>query len=155
LAAGVSDRLWNGHWDGGARGMAMFSIPSCAALFALEVVYVLAFYDPSATRTQAGLMLIFALEAGYLVKIAQSNLEEKKLLGKISATTRLYTALAGVPLLGLMAIAGGLFPLKQYSWVLIALFFLSIVGKVIWRKNRSLAPYPDMTTTAKTDQNIQ
>jgi hypothetical protein len=92
----------------------MFSIASCVGLFAFETLYILGFYDPSATKTQVGLMLIFALEESYLFKIAQSNLEEKKALGKISGTTRLYTAFVMIPLLGAVGIAAGLLPLNQY-----------------------------------------
>jgi len=112
----------------------MFSIASCAGLFALEAIYILGFYDPNATKTHAGLMLIFALEASFLVKISQSNLEENKALGKISGTTRLYSAIAMLPLLGLFAVAEGLFSLNQYSLAWIALFLVTAVGKVIWLK---------------------
>jgi len=117
----------------------MFSILSCVGLFALEAVYILAFYDPAETKVQAGLMLIFALEASFMVKIGQSDLEEKKRLGRVSAITRLYAAFAILPLLGLIAVAEG--PLKQYSWAWIALFLVSAVGKIIWRR-RMVASAP-------------
>jgi len=84
-------------------------------------------------------MLIFALEASYMVRIAQTNLEEKKSLGKVTGTTRLYSAYAMLPLLGLIAVAGGALSLNRYSWVWIALFLTSAGGKLMWRKRISRA----------------
>ena len=114
----------------------MFSVASCVGLFALESLYILLLYDPHRTNTQAGLMLIFALEASYLLKISQANLEEKRALSRISRITRIYTAISAVPLLGLIAIATGLLPFGQYLWVWIALFLISACGKIAWERNR-------------------
>ena len=114
----------------------MFSLISCIGFFALESIYIFALYDPSETKTQAGLMAIFAIEASFLVKIAQGNLQEKKTFGKVSQGTRVYTAIFALPLLVVMAIASGILPFKQYPALWIAMFFISACGKIVWYRKR-------------------
>jgi hypothetical protein len=113
------------------------SMAAYVALFVTEVAYILAFYNPADTRMQAGLMLIFAAEVSVLYRIAASNLEEKKRFKKISGTSRFYTALASVPVLGEMSLAIGWLDLGRYPIFWIGLFLLSVGGKIAWKRNNA------------------
>ena len=115
----------------------MFSVPVCFALFALESAYIGFLYDPDTTHSQVGIPVILACEAMYLVRIGQQNVLEKKSLGKVSKTTRLYSAMFILPVVGAAALACGLWSLQHYVSLWVALFFASACGKIGWYRNAS------------------
>jgi DMSO reductase anchor subunit len=121
--------------NGGAESNTAFSVKACAALFALEACYVFFLYDPSTTRTQAGLMLIFAAEAGYFLKIANAQLKEKKSLGKVSLHSRLYAVAFFLPLLAAMTISITSWHPAQAVWLIVLLLFAEMCGKIAWYRD--------------------
>ena len=123
----------------------MMIIGGIVALFVFESAYISIFYDPNGTYTEAGLMLIFALEASFMFKVSTSNLDEKKAFGSISKTSRIYTAVLGGALLVLMAIGAGALGLQHYRFIWIALFALSACTKVAWILRRGKAAGANQT----------
>lgn len=110
----------------------MFSVATCTSLFLVEAGYVLFLYNPAATTVQAGLMLLFAAEAGYLVKIGDAQLREKKEFGKVPIQLRLRAAAFVVPLLAVAAITFGASYPTLRLWLMVFLLFISACGKIAW-----------------------
>jgi len=114
-----------------------FSPIACISVFALESIYILFAYNPVITSVQVGLMAIFAVEAGYMVKIAEANLREKRATGRISHISRFYTAGIGLPLLAMIAVASATPKIQQWSILWLALFFVLACAKVAWYRHFS------------------
>jgi hypothetical protein len=111
--------------------LAMFSIASCIALFSCELLFIICFYDPN-QHTSVGVLAIFAAEMSFFSKVATSNLAEKKRLGKVSNIARGWTAVFGVGVLGLMALALGFSDFRKISALWILFFALTACGKIGW-----------------------
>lgn len=124
---------WSKFTDGGA----VFTVPAVLLLLVFEIGYIVLGYDSASSRTQTGLMLIFALEMSFMAKIGNANLEEKRRMGRTSRSTRIFNAAVWVPLLALVALGLGLAGLQKYTPLWIALFVLGACGKIGWLKNHS------------------
>jgi hypothetical protein len=115
----------------------MLSIGFVLALLVAEIAYILFGYDPAGVRTQAGLMIVFALEMSFVVQAGNANIEEKKEMGRTSRTTRIFNAAIGLPLLALIGLGVRIANLQHHIFVWIVLFVLAACGKIGWLRYHS------------------
>jgi peptidoglycan/LPS O-acetylase OafA/YrhL len=120
---------------------------SYAALLALEVVYVLFWWDPLTTRTQSGLMPIFACEVAFGLRLSKVQLQLKRDgAADILRRSRIFAAVWGLGLLSIMAGLASLnFPGERV--VIAALFLVIACSKILWE--RQFGRYTD--AAAKTE----
>jgi uncharacterized membrane protein YiaA len=111
-----------------------FSMLGCVALFILECAYAALWYQPHPSRTDAAVMIILAAECSYMLKIARANLSQKRAVGKVSRTARLYTAIAGIGILVVMGLSASVLGLDAYKPIWFAAFVMTAFGKMMWER---------------------
>ena len=120
-----------------------FHYAAVVGLAVLETVYFLIFFDPSSQRVDPGLMLVLAAECSFMFKIAKENLAEKRAFGATTRPRMLYTRIAGISLLALMAFSSGYIALPAAGALCIIASWIGGFGKAMWLRKR-----PDLPAAA-------
>lgn len=128
-----SDRLEN------IDEMKMPASFSYVALLALELGYTFFLFDAGTSKVQAGLMLIFALEVAFAVRVAKVQLYLKQIDRALVIRSRAYAAAYVIGMAVAMVIGVGMFPFSGVRWVMAAAFIAVASAKVMWE--RHFAPY--------------
>ena len=109
-------------------------IASYAALFLFEVGYILFAYDPASKRTQAGLMLIFACEVAFAVRVSKVQLQLKRTDRRGLRISRVYAAgYAGGLLAAIAVTLSSAFAGERI--VLVTAFGVAGVSKMLWERS--------------------
>ena len=88
-------------------------------------------------------MFILAAECSFMFKIANENLIEKRALGATTGPRMLYTRVAGISLLVLMALSSGYIRIPAVGVLCIFASWLGTFGKTMWLRKR-----PDLPAAA-------
>jgi hypothetical protein len=120
-----------------------FHYAAVVGLAAIETAYFIIFFDPSSQRVDPGLMFILAAECSFMFKIANENLVEKRALGATTGPRMLYTRVAGISLLALMALSSGYVHLPEIGVLCIFASWIGAFGKAMWLRKR-----PDLPAAA-------
>lgn len=97
---------------------------SYGALLALELGYTFLVFDPGSTKVQAGLMLIFALEVTFAVRVAKVQLYLKQVDRPLVMRSRSLAAVYAVGLLAAM--------FSGMRWVMAVAFIAIASAKLVW-----------------------
>jgi hypothetical protein len=117
-----------------------FHYAAVVGLVILETAYFLTFYDPSSQRVDAGVMFILAAECAIFLKIANENLAEKRAFGATTGPRMLYTRVAGISLLALMALSSGYLHLPAVGVLCVVASWIGGFGKAMWLRKQPNAP---------------
>ena len=116
-----------------------FHYAAVVGLAIIETAYFLIFYNSTAERVDPGVMFILAAECSFMFKIANENLVEKRALGATTGPRMLYTRVAGISVLALMALSSGYLHLPAVAVLCVLAGWIGAFGKAMWlRKQPSL-----------------
>jgi hypothetical protein len=120
-----------------------FHYAAVVGLAVIETAYFIIFFDASSQRVDPSLMFILAAECSFMFKIANENLVEKRTLGATTGPRMLYTRVAGISLLALMALSSGYMHLPEVGVLCILASWFGAFGKTMWLRKR-----PDLPAAA-------
>ena len=126
-----------------------YSPLSYVGIFILEVAYIIILYEPNSPHTQAGVMIILAVEVSFMFRVSKINVEQKRVEGRVSKTSRIYTMLAGLTLLALMAMSASLFNLDRIAALWMLLFAAMAFFKIMWERQNRFRMFPTTSGTHK------
>jgi hypothetical protein len=120
-----------------------FHYAAVVGLTVLETAFFLVLFNPNSHRVDPGVMLILAGECSFMLKIANENLVEKRALGATTSPRILYTRVAGLSLLALMALSSGYLHLPAIGALCIVASWIGGFGKAMWLRKQ-----PDLPAAA-------
>jgi hypothetical protein len=120
-----------------------FHYAAVLGLALLETAYFLIFYNPGSQRVDPGLMLVLAAEFSFVLKIANDNLVEKRALGATTGPRMLYTRVAAISLLALMALSSGYVHIPAVQFLCVLASWIGGFGKAMWLRKQ-----PDLPAAA-------
>jgi Kef-type K+ transport system membrane component KefB len=139
-AEGQIEKKVNGKMD---VNNVIYSTFGYIGVFILECAYILVLYDTSSPDTQAGVMIILAAEAAFMLRDSKANVEQKRADGRVSKISRIYTTVAGIALLALMAMSANMFRLGKIVPLWILLFVLTLYAKIMWERHHRFQSISD------------
>ena len=120
-----------------------FHYAAVVGLTVLETAFFLVWFNPNSQRVDPGVMLILAAECSFMLKIANENLVEKRALGATTSPRMLYTRVAGLSLLALMALSSGYLHLPAIGTLCVVASCIGGFGKAMWLRKQ-----PDLPAAA-------
>ena len=105
-------------------------------LYIFEALYTLFVFDPSASRAQAGMMLILAFEVAFAVRVSKVQVCFKKVNQKLLRISRSYAAVYAIGMLMVMGL--NLYAFNGERIAMMGAFTLIVLSKLMWERRFGL-----------------
>jgi hypothetical protein len=118
-----------------------FSLGSCVSFLAAEIAYFLVLWNVKRTSIDPGIMAILAVECWFMLQISTANVKQKHQEGATSKGGMLYTRVAGIGLLALMAATLPSLHLPYPKYVAVAACIVTCFARLMWLKQDTAKSY--------------
>jgi len=118
-----------------------FSFAGCLVFLTIELAYLIFLWDLHARSVDPGIATLLAGECWFMFQISTTNVKQKHREGATSKGGMLYTRIAGIALLVLMAATLPSLHLPDARYVGILACFVTCFGRIMWLKQDTARLY--------------
>jgi hypothetical protein len=118
-----------------------FSLASCLAFLAAELIYFVAFWDIYRSTVDPAVMIILSVECWFMLQISTANVKQKHQERATSKGGMFYTRVTGVALLLLMAATLQFLHLPYPKYIAVIGCIVTCFGRIMWLRQDTARGY--------------